>query len=84
MKMMSPQGKYCDLACYPICQGYRHEGCLMFNEERSFFTMKMILIAEGVDIRNVPVHAGGLWLENCEVRLSKNTQPNVYVDEPLQ
>jgi hypothetical protein len=80
---MSPQGKYCDLACYPICPGYFREGCIMFNEERSFFTMKMLLIAQGTDVRELPAHAGGLWLKNQQIQMSQRIRPNCYIDETI-
>jgi hypothetical protein len=83
MKHMSPQGKYCDLACYPICPGYRREGCLMFNEEESFLSAKMNLIAHGTDIRELCSHPKGLWLKNHTIQMSNKTRPNTYVDEAI-
>jgi len=83
MKHMSPHGQYCDLACYPICPGYKLEGCLMFGEERSFLTMFLQLLAEGIDIRTVKLHPKGMWSKHHTIRMAKDMGKNVYVGEAL-
>lgn len=83
MKSMSPHGQYCDLACYPACRGYALEGCLMFGEERSFLTMKLQLLAEGMDIRRLTLHPKGMWAKHHTIQMAVDMGKNIYVGESL-
>jgi len=82
MKVMFPQGKCCDLACYPSCPGYLREGCLLFGEKRNFKSMQSYLIANHLFIWQLKGHnPGGMWKENETIVLGKNLNMPVYGDE---
>lgn len=83
MKFMDVKGKYCDLACYPSCQGYRQEGCIMFNEERSFLTVQLGLIANGVYVRELTASPQGMWKNHVQIHMAPNMKYPVFVGEPM-
>lgn len=55
----------------------------MFNEEESFLSAKMNLIARGVRITELCSHPKGLWLKNHTIQMSTRIKPSVYVDESI-
>lgn len=83
MKMKVDAGKCCDLACYPMCRGYYHEGCLMFDEKICFFAMKLQLMADKTLFFETGVTPTGAWANHFAVELGPKIKTMNYIDEKV-